>query len=185
MEIEFDPDKEATNLAKHKISLKRAAEIVALEFNVSTRNGERRLQVIGRLDGELHSLTFVFRRNAIRAISLRRAKQEELESMTRKRDGLAEGGPAFDHGEIIIDEDNPEWTDEVFARARPASELPPEILAFFPKTLAKLRGEQKAPKKVPVSLRLSPEVVEHYRATGKGWQTRIDDALKAAIKKAG
>ncbi len=105
--------------------------------------------------------------------------------MTRKRDGLAEGGPAFDHGEIIIDEDNPEWTDEVFARARPASELPPEILAFFPKTLAKLRGEQKAPKKVPVSLRLSPEVVEHYRATGKGWQTRIDDALKAAIKKAG
>ena len=70
-------------------------------------------------------------------------------------------------------------------RSRPASELPPEILAFFPKTLAKLRGPQKGPTKVPVSLRLSREVVDHYKATGDGWQTRIDDALKDLIKKAG
>ena len=59
--------------------------------------------------------------------------------------------------------------------------LPAEILKAFPK----LRGPQKAPTKVPVSLRLSREVVDHYKATGDGWQTRIDEALKAAIKKAG
>jgi uncharacterized protein (DUF4415 family) len=74
------------------------------------------------------------------------------------------------------DPDNPEWTSADFARARPASELPEELRAFFPKT----RGVQKAATKIPVSLRLSPEVVEHFRATGPGWQSRIDEILKKA-----
>lgn len=46
-----------------------------------------------------------------------------------------------------------------------------------------MRGPQKAPTKKLVSLRLSAEVVEHFRATGPGWQTRIDSALLKAIKK--
>ena len=45
------------------------------------------------------------------------------------------------------------------------------------------RGPQKAPTKKLVSLRLSPEVVEHFKASGPGWQTRIDDTLVKAIKK--
>lgn len=72
------------------------------------------------------------------------------------------------------DHDNPEWTTDDFARARPASELPSHIRAGFPKT----RGPQKTPKKVPVSIRLSPEVIEHFKASGPGWQGRIDEALK-------
>jgi uncharacterized protein (DUF4415 family) len=43
------------------------------------------------------------------------------------------------------------------------------------------RGPGKAPKKRLVSLRLSPEVIEHFRATGPGWQTRIDEALRKKI----
>ena len=43
------------------------------------------------------------------------------------------------------------------------------------------RGPQKAPKKIPLSLRLSPEVVKHFRAKGRGWQTRIDEALKKLL----
>jgi uncharacterized protein (DUF4415 family) len=43
------------------------------------------------------------------------------------------------------------------------------------------RGPQKAPKKVPLSLRLSPEVVRHFRAKGRGWQTRIDEALRKLV----
>jgi uncharacterized protein (DUF4415 family) len=74
------------------------------------------------------------------------------------------------------DPENPEWTAPDFARARPASELPEELRAFFPKT----RGIQKTPTKIPVSLRLSAEVVEHFRATGPGWQSRIDEILKKA-----
>ena len=76
------------------------------------------------------------------------------------------------------DEENPEWTREDFAGARPAHEvLPAEVLSAFRKT----RGPQKSPKKVPVSIRLSLDVVEHFKATGPGWQRRIDETLKDAV----
>jgi uncharacterized protein (DUF4415 family) len=45
------------------------------------------------------------------------------------------------------------------------------------------RGPQKLPTKRLVSLRLSPEVLEHFQATGKGWQSRIDETLRQAIHK--
>jgi uncharacterized protein (DUF4415 family) len=44
------------------------------------------------------------------------------------------------------------------------------------------RGPQKSPTKKQVSLRLSPEVIAHFKAKGKGWQTRIDETLKKAIE---
>ncbi|KRA45752.1 BrnA antitoxin family protein [Devosia sp. Root635] len=77
---------------------------------------------------------------------------------------------AFDH-------DNPEWTEADFKRAKPASSLPADILKAFPRT----RGPQAAPKKVPISIRLTPEVVERFKADGPGWQSRIDEALKKAV----
>ena len=107
--------------------------------------------------------------------------------MTRRNKGLSEGGATFVRDGITFDEDNPEWTEERVARAVPVEDLPPDelalILAAFPGT--KLRGPQKAPTKVPVSLRLSRDVVDHFKASGEGWQTRIDDALRDSIKKAG
>ncbi len=45
------------------------------------------------------------------------------------------------------------------------------------------RGPQKAPTKKLVSLRLSPEVIEHFKSSGPGWQTRIDSTLLESIKK--
>ena len=45
------------------------------------------------------------------------------------------------------------------------------------------RGPQKAPTKKLVSLRLSADVVEHFKTTGPGWQTRIDSTLRQAIRK--
>ena len=39
-------------------------------------------------------------------------------------------------------------------------------------------GTRKAAPKVPTTIRLSPEVIEAFRAAGNGWQTRIDAALK-------
>jgi uncharacterized protein (DUF4415 family) len=35
--------------------------------------------------------------------------------------------------------------------------------------------------KTKVSIRLSPEVLEALRATGKGWQTRVDDVLRKEL----
>ena len=45
------------------------------------------------------------------------------------------------------------------------------------------RGPQKTPTKKLVSLRLSPEVIEHFKSTGPGWQTRIDSTLLESIGK--
>lgn len=70
-------------------------------------------------------------------------------------------------------DDNPEWTEETTARSVPIEALP-ELAALFPK-----RGRPKAKvRKVPVSLRLSAEVVDKFKtAIGPGWQTAIDDLL--------
>lgn len=83
-----------------------------------------------------------------------------------------------------IDDENPEWTDEHFARARPAAEVLVE--QFGAEAVAHLlkpkRGRPlKAARKRAISIRLSPEVLEHFRATGRGWQTRVDEALKSHV----
>ena len=74
-------------------------------------------------------------------------------------------------------EELPEVTSEVLARAeyRVGGRL---------KAHPRRRGPQKSPRKVPLSLRLSPEVVRHFRAKGRGWQTRIDEALKKIVTSA-
>ena len=79
--------------------------------------------------------------------------------------------------------DNPEWTAEDFAKAKGPESLPEHVLAAFPKTAARLRGAQKAPTKVPVSIRLDPLVIEHFKALGPGWQGRINDALAAIVSR--
>ncbi len=76
-----------------------------------------------------------------------------------------------------IDSDNPEWTEQDFTEARPPDEvLPAEVLAVFPRT----RGPQQAPKKEAISIRLDSEVIEIFRNTGRGWQSRINEVLKRA-----
>jgi len=46
-----------------------------------------------------------------------------------------------------------------------------------------LRGPQKAPTKERITIRLSREVVERFRATGDGWQSRVDAALQDWLDK--
>ena len=59
---------------------------------------------------------------------------------------------------------------------KPASKALPLALQ---KTLGmRPRGPQKAPTKVSTTIRLSNDVVQAFRATGDGWQTRVDAALK-------
>jgi uncharacterized protein (DUF4415 family) len=44
------------------------------------------------------------------------------------------------------------------------------------------RGKQKKPTKQLVPIRLSPAVLAHFKSQGKGWQTRIDQALLAVVE---
>jgi len=39
-------------------------------------------------------------------------------------------------------------------------------------------GSVQAITKEPVKIRLDPDVLASFKATGKGWQTRMNDALK-------
>ncbi len=59
------------------------------------------------------------------------------------------------------------------------------VAAFWAKGKVRLpgqRGPQKHPTKVPVTVRYSPEVVEYFKATGEGWQTRMNDALREYVE---
>lgn len=71
---------------------------------------------------------------------------------------------------IAADPDAYELSDAQLAQLRP---------------LAKMRtlGRPKADSvKERVTIRLSPEVTEFFRASGKGWQTRMNDALKEYVR---
>jgi uncharacterized DUF497 family protein len=80
MTVEFDPAKDATNIAKHGVSLSRAADLEILVFLEDDRNeyGEVRYRAWGRIDGKGYSPAFADRDGRIRAISLRRAHKKEM-----------------------------------------------------------------------------------------------------------
>lgn len=65
----------------------------------------------------------------------------------------------------------PEWTEEEFARA--------EIRAG--ETLIRRGRPPLARPKEAVKLRLSPDVLDHFRSGGPGWQTRINETLEKAV----
>lgn len=83
------------------------------------------------------------------------------------------------------DQDNPEWTEEDFARARPAGEVLSEIFgsARAAELLKPKRGRPAIAKpKEQISLRLDPAIIEAFRSSGSGWQTRINTALAAWLE---
>ena len=82
MEVTFDPAKDAINLRKHRISLRRAEDFDfdTAVFEVDDREdyGEIRICGLGFLDALLYSLTFAPQEDTgVRAISLRKCTKEE------------------------------------------------------------------------------------------------------------
>ncbi|MDP9415148.1 MAG: BrnA antitoxin family protein [Pseudomonadota bacterium] len=80
---------------------------------------------------------------------------------------------------VVFDDDNPEWTEEDFARAIGPEGLSEAELAAFPKTKARM-GRPKGSNKKAITIRLDQDVLEKFKATGPGWQSRINEALKNA-----
>jgi len=73
-----------------------------------------------------------------------------------------------------------ELTKVDLKKFRPAAEvLPPEMHAMLG---IRRRGPQTAPVKEPVSIRLDADVLAHFRASGAGWQGRINAALRKVAK---
>ena len=65
------------------------------------------------------------------------------------------------------DRDNPPWTEAMLGAPR----------------FRRGRGPQKAPTKISTTIRLDRDVLEFFQSTGSGYQTRINEALRGAIKR--
>jgi uncharacterized protein (DUF4415 family) len=93
---------------------------------------------------------------------------------------MTESKPGIDDSWIDPD-DAPEWTEDHFRYAR---------LSIGGKVIREAQGTWTKPgpgrpvsinPKKQVTLRLDPDVVETFRATGKGWQSRINAELRKAL----
>ena len=86
---------------------------------------------------------------------------------------------------FLADEDNPALTDDQLASMKPASAV------FTPEQLAVLSGNRRPgrpltrSRKIAVKLRIDPETLAAFKASGPGWQTRMNEALRRAVTSKG
>lgn len=78
MDIEFDAAKDAANIAKHGISLSRAADLELLAYVDDSRFDEPRFRLYGLIDGAAYCAAGTDRDGKVRVISLRRAHAKEM-----------------------------------------------------------------------------------------------------------
>ena len=121
---------------------------------------ERRYQTLGLIDGHLHMLIFTLRRGTVHVISLRRANRRE-----RTRHAAQDAQPrvagrrcARGHGRVVGSKAAGELLKP--RRGRPPAENPKEHL----------------------NIRLDADIVDAFRRTGSGWQTRLNEALREWLK---
>jgi len=82
---------------------------------------------------------------------------------------------------IASDPDSPELTDADMASAKPFAEALPKIAETMRRNVG---GRPKsANPKTPISIRLDQDVIAKFKATGPGWQSRINEVLrKSAVQ---
>jgi uncharacterized protein len=84
--VEFDPDKSAANFAKHGIDFETAQALWRDDERIilpARSETEPRRAVIGMIDGKHWSAFFTMRGDAIRIISVRRARETEVKDYER------------------------------------------------------------------------------------------------------
>ena len=77
-------------------------------------------------------------------------------------------------------DENPEWTEEDFAKAVPFGEMFPTQLESWKKQRGRPPIEQP---KVHIGFRLAADVVDGVRATGPGYNARVERVLREALAK--
>lgn len=112
--------------------------------------------------------------NETLVLSPKGGRARGVATQVRRRQRLIEMEDAEIAAGIAADPDTFEPSDEEFAKFRPAEDVVPEIVAAYRRS----RGLQKSPTKEAISIRLDRDVLERFRATGDGWQSRINDALR-------
>jgi uncharacterized DUF497 family protein len=178
MRIGFDPAKDASNQAKHGMSLALAVDLdweaALVWIDDRSEYGELRMIALAPATGILYYVAFVDRGEVRRSISLRRANWREVKPMSkpskRARRSIAMPTVSEDRAITAAAKADPD------ARPLTAKQLDSMV------PLKALRGRPKSGKaKKLVSLRYSPEVLEYFRSTGEGWQARMDGVLKKYV----
>jgi uncharacterized DUF497 family protein len=157
VKIVWDEPKRLANIAKHDGLDFADLDETFFERSVIVPGKGNRLIAVGRLANGVVVVVFVaLGAEGLSIISMRRASRKERNAVS----------------------DNPELTDEQMSKAKPFAEALPELAA----SIRRGRGPNKAPTKKLVSLRLSGQVIEKYKAGGPGWQSRIDQDLRRINK---
>ncbi|WP_295608292.1 BrnA antitoxin family protein [uncultured Lamprocystis sp.] len=104
-----------------------------------------------------------------------------------KSDTLPKGFPVGpeDWEKLITEapgEDRPPTQAETAARRNAVVVCEGGIPAIRAALAARRRGSQRAPTKVPTTIRFDADVLTALKLTGKGWQTRVNDAMREWIK---
>ena len=92
--------------------------------------------------------------------------KRKIISPTPEEDAVSTDTSAADPGSF-------EGGDKWFANAKAAATEMHELTH---------RGKQKATTKVPLTIHLDADIVESYKASGEGWQWRLDDDLANLLR---
>jgi uncharacterized DUF497 family protein len=161
MEFEWDARKAAQNIAKHGVPFEYAARVFLdlrrLDSGDTRRDySEERRLTLGKIEGRLFVVAYTARGKLIRLISARKANEldpKKLRQLTPAEARRLKAAP-------IDDSDIPLLGDEFFRRATKA----------WP------------PAKEQLTIRLDADVLAWLKASGRGYQTRINHILRAAME---
>jgi len=78
----------------------------------------------------------------------------------------------------MTDEENPEWTDEMFVQAEPMTKADPELVEMSKSLSSQPKTDNS---KILLSIHYSPEVIDFFKSTGKDWQARMDEVLRSYV----
>lgn len=78
-------------------------------------------------------------------------------------------------------DDNPEWTEEMFASAKPLSAFPELANALLVRKPGRPVGTTTSDRQ-QVTLRIPRSAIERLKAAGPGWQTRAVAAIVRAAE---
>jgi len=80
---------------------------------------------------------------------------------------------------FVSDKDNPEWTEDEFARAKPFKDVFPKQY----KEWKKMGRPPVASPKLHIGFRFAADVVRGIKATGRGYNARVEKLLRDALAK--
>jgi uncharacterized protein (DUF4415 family) len=127
------------------------------------------MAALGYIGDRLFYVVFVVRGEARRFISLRKANQREVKRYAETSTDpffVSDAEDAVINAAALSDPDAMPFTDAEWAAVKPGVRI----------------GRPKAEvTKERITIRLSRDVVTQFRATGEGWQTRMDLALRQYI----